>query len=73
MQLYTALALLLATTCLRVDAVTQIVAFGDSLTDDCTHGTKQVIDAALNTTAVSLACRCCQHGLNMYCYLAAAP
>ena len=40
--------------CLRVQAVTQIVAFGDSLTDDCTHGAKQVVDAALGSTAVTI-------------------
>lgn len=46
--------LLVSALCLRVQAVTQIVAFGDSLTDDCTHGAKQVVDAALGTTAVPL-------------------
>lgn len=53
MKLLSTVALLLAISCVCVSAVTQIVAFGDSLTDDCTHGTKQVIDAALNITAVS--------------------
>ena len=55
MRTHLALALCLLTACRRIGATTQIVAFGDSLTDDCTHGTKQIIDAALNTTAVSTA------------------
>lgn len=58
MKLYTTVALLVSVLCLRVDAVTQIVAIGDSLTDDCTHGAKQVVDAALDSTAVST-CPCC--------------
>ena len=56
MRLSVALALLVSVFSLRVDAVTQIVAIGDSLTDDCTHGAKQVVDAALDSTAVSVPC-----------------
>ena len=49
-----ALAFCMLIACGRIDAIDQVVAFGDSLTDDCTHGTKQIIDAALNTTAVRI-------------------
>lgn len=55
MRLPVALALLVSVFSLRVGAVTQIVAIGDSLTDDCNHGAKQVVDAALDSTAVSTA------------------
>lgn len=55
MRLSVALALLVSVFSLRVGAVTQIVAIGDSLTDDCNHGAKQVVDAALDSTAVSTA------------------
>lgn len=56
MKSFVALALLVSTLGLHANAVTQIVAIGDSLTDDCTHGAKQIVDAALDSTAVSDGC-----------------
>lgn len=53
MKLLIYLVLGLATLGLQAVAIGQIVAFGDSITDDCTHGAKQVVDEALNTTKVS--------------------
>ncbi len=38
--------------CLKADALTDIVAFGDSLTDDCTHGASALVDSVLDTNQV---------------------
>ena len=60
LQLYTAsmpstsLHLLFAVACCQAcaGAYTDIVLFGDSLSDDCTHGASQVVDEALSTDQV---------------------
>ena len=44
--------LVLSACCLQANAFSSIVAFGDSLTDDCTMGVSQVVDDALNTDQV---------------------
>ena len=38
----------------QVDAIKEIVAIGDSMTDSCQYGAKYVVDAALNSTQVRL-------------------
>lgn len=38
----------------QVDAVKEIVAIGDSMTDSCQFGAKYVVDTALNSTQVRL-------------------
>ena len=47
-------AVLLAMTvlCLQASAFSNIVAFGDSLTDDCTMGVSQFLDDALGSDQV---------------------
>ena len=47
-----AVYIVLSTVCLQANAFSDIVAFGDSLTDDCTMGASQVVDNALNTDQV---------------------
>ncbi len=37
---------------IQADAIANIVAFGDSLTDDCTHGASALVDSVLNTNQV---------------------
>ena len=39
---------------IQAGAVSNIVAFGDSLTDDCTHGASALIDSVLDTNQVQL-------------------
>ncbi len=39
---------------IQADAVSNIVAFGDSLTDDCTHGASALVDSVLDTNQVSV-------------------
>lgn len=46
--------LVLSALSLHADAFSSIVAFGDSLTDDCTMGISQVIDEALGTNQVRI-------------------
>lgn len=47
-----AVLLVLSTLCLQANAFSSIVAFGDSLTDDCTMGVSQLVDEALDTDQV---------------------
>lgn len=47
-----AVLLALSALCLQASAFSSIVAFGDSLTDDCTMGVSQLIDDALDTDQV---------------------
>lgn len=47
-----AVLLVLSALCLQANAFSSIVAFGDSLTDDCTMGVSLVIDDALGTDQV---------------------
>ena len=37
---------------IQADAIPNIVAFGDSLTDDCTHGASALVDSVLDTNQV---------------------
>ncbi len=37
---------------IQADAISNIVAFGDSLTDDCTHGASALVDSVLDTNQV---------------------
>lgn len=46
--------LVLSALSLHADAFSNIVAFGDSLTDDCTMGISQVIEEALGTNQVRI-------------------
>ena len=39
---------------IQAGAVSNIVAFGDSLTDDCTHGAAALVDSVLDTDQVSV-------------------
>ena len=36
----------------KAEAIREIVAFGDSITDSCQFGAKYVVDKALNSTKV---------------------
>ena len=47
-----AICTVLSAVVLRAHAFSGIVAFGDSLTDDCTMGASQVVDNALSTDQV---------------------
>ena len=44
--------LLLTTVCLRAEAIKELVAIGDSITDSCQYGAKYIVDKALNSTEV---------------------
>ena len=44
--------LLLFTLWLKVDAIREIVAIGDSITDSCQYGAKHVVDEALDSNKV---------------------
>ena len=37
---------------LNVDAIREIVAIGDSITDSCQYGTKYIVDEALDSNKV---------------------
>ena len=40
--------------CSHASAISDIVAFGDSLTDDCTFGASALVDSVLDTNLVRL-------------------
>lgn len=44
--------LFLTTACLGAEAIKEIVAIGDSITDSCQYGAKYIVDKALNSTEV---------------------
>ena len=44
---------------IQAGAISNIVAFGDSLTDDCTHGASALVDSVLDTNQVYLSVQLC--------------
>ena len=47
-----AVFLVLSILCLQAKAFSSVVAFGDSMTDDCTMGLSQLVSEALDTDQV---------------------